>query len=252
MLGTTSNAAPTLFSGTNDFKVELDQFAGEDGLRVVFRNAGTLVVNNIVIGFAERGEQIGAGNEPVLSNNFSLAPNLSISTRSFTLETYLASDGPSVTFPYQVTAGELDVFVNSPLTGTVRIATTDPNGLGVGETLLVRNAPATAVLSLARWANTRGLTVTFATRANNPTTGTVGAATIVLADGSRVASSEPNSTYGLVPVPTTVVTTGAYQFEVRLAESFLPIEFVRRSNADQDLGYQRSIGRADQLDHACW
>ncbi len=107
-LGTTGTFLPNLGNGTNSIKLGLGQFAGEEGLAVVFRNTGTTTVDNIVIGFAERGEQIGAGNEPVLLSGVPfLFQGLVQQTRVFSLENYLISDGPSVTFPYQVTAGHI-------------------------------------------------------------------------------------------------------------------------------------------------
>ena len=44
-------------------------FSGRDGLSLVFRSTDpTTTLNSLIVGFAERGEQIGAGDEPVLMN----------------------------------------------------------------------------------------------------------------------------------------------------------------------------------------
>ena len=213
-LATSGTFLPNLRTGTNSIKLGLANFAGEEGLKIVVRNTGTTIVDNVVIGFAERGEQVGVGDEPVLLAQTNLAANLNVPTRIFSLQTYQVSDRPQLTFPYQITQGDMQVLINGQ-----RIASSDPQQITPGVTLLTKNSPQTAVLNLSNFANQSNLVVTFVTP-NATTAGSFGDVTLILGDGSRIASSEPNSTYAFVGAPTTTITTGAYQFEVRLAETF--------------------------------
>ena len=220
---------PTLGQGSNVIKIDLNRdisgnqtgFAGQAGLTLIFRNAaGTTTMNNVVIGFAERGEEIGTAREAALMSPDILGILDLAQTRTFSLQTYLASEVPSLVFNYEIFNGELDVFVNDPTgIGTVRIATS-ANDVQVGQTLLTKNSPQAGRLSLAAFAGRPNLSVEFRTRNNDPTRVNIGEVTMQLADGSRINSTEFNSTYAPVPVSSTTITTGAYQFEVRLAESF--------------------------------
>lgn len=222
MIGTTQFPTQNLKQGSNTIKLSLALFAGQDGLSMVFRNpAGTTTITNVVIGFAERGEQIGAGDELTLFSATDLTgANRVLPTRVFSLETYLVSERPSATFTYEVLSGELDVFVVDPINNSTTRIATSANNITVGETLLLKNSPQTATLNLTLWANRPDLTIEFRTRADNPSLSRIGEVSLVLIDGSRFRSGEPNSTYAAVSVPSTTITTGSYQFEVRLAESF--------------------------------
>ncbi len=105
------------------------------------------------------------------------------------------------------------------------VASTDiPNAPGTAldrtrSIALTRGTPQVALLSLNRWANQPGLRVEFRTRTDDPTNVRVQNVQVVLADGSRVGSNEPNATYTTVAVPSTTITSGDYQFEVRLVIS---------------------------------
>ncbi|MGN6133033.1 MAG: PPC domain-containing protein, partial [Aureliella sp.] len=223
-IGTTNFPNANLGQGSNVIKIDLSRFAGQNGLSLIFRNpAGTTTMNDVIIGFAERGEQIGTVSEPSLMTGTTLGISGVAATRNFSLVSYLSSEGPSVTFPYEIFNGELDVFVVDQFGASTRIATS-ANNITAGETLLVKGSPQTATLNLStiRWnyAGQSGLHVEFRTRTDNPTRVNISEVTMVLADGSRINSTEPNSTYAAVPVPSTTITRGAYQFEVRLAEPF--------------------------------
>ncbi len=149
-IGTTQTALPILFNGTNSTKLSLGAFAGEEDLSIIFRNpAGSTTIDNIVIGFSERGEQIGAGNEPTLLAGFPLSTSIVRSTRTFSLDTYTFADNPQVTFGYQVLQGDLDVFVIDQFGNQTRIATSNANDvvLAAGEVLLTRGSLQTATLS---------------------------------------------------------------------------------------------------------
>ena len=216
--------------GSKSIKLSLAQFAGQDGLTMIFRSdQATTRINNVIVGFAERGERVGVPDEPVLSNGIFLFgdadatppnPNATRSTRDFSLETYTFADGPRVVFDYEVFAGQLDVFVRTQF-GIFRIATTDNQNRPQNVVLLVAGSPQRASLDLSQFAGQPGLSIIFRGRGDN-TNGRVriGAVTMELADGSRIFSGEPNPTYVGVPVPSTTLTRGAYQLEVRLGENY--------------------------------
>ncbi len=217
-----------LQSGTNSLKIPLVDtvkgynFAGKSGLSMTFRSASPNTnINNIIIGFAERGELNGVGNEPSLLLGTFLGISDTDFTRVFSLETYLAGrENPALSFNYEIFNGNLDVFVIDQFGFTTRVATSDANQAGPTEIVLTAGSPQVGLLSLNRWANEPGLRVAFSTRADNPTNVQIQDVFILLDDGSRVGSNEPNSTYVPVTVPSTTVTTGAYQFEVRIGETF--------------------------------
>lgn len=230
--GTETRVASTQFpisnlsAGTNSFKIPLVNtlsgwnFSSQDNLRLVFRSVDPNTnINSLIIGFGERGEQIGAGDEPVLMNPTFLGISSVSSTRTFSLATYLVSEQPSAVFSYEVFNGELDIFLIDNFGFTRRLATS-ANDIQAGEVALVKGSPQQGRLDLSRWANQPGLRLEFRTRADNPTRVNVGEVTMVLADGSRINSREPNSTYAEVAVPSTTVKTGPYQLEVRLADNF--------------------------------
>ena len=121
------------------------------------------------------------------------------------------------------------------------------NGCGPTEVLLTAGSPQTQLISLNRWANHPGLRIEFRTRGDDPTNVQVENVFIQLGDGSRVGSGEPNSTYVPVNVPSTTVTTGNYQLEVRLGEAFYESAAFWIAATNQVLRYQRSLGGADHL-----
>ncbi len=223
-----------LRTGTNSLKIPLVDtvnnynFAGRDGLSLIFRSSDPSTnINNIIIGFAERGELNGVGDEPSLLLQAFLGISALRSTRVFSLETYQAGiDDPALEFDYEVLNGNLDVYVVDQFGNNTLVASTDiPNAPGSAldrarSIALTRGAPLTGLLSLNRWANQPGLRVEFRTRTDNPTNVIVQNVKIVLADGSRVGSNEPNSTYVTVAVPSTTITRGDYQLEVRLGDQF--------------------------------
>ncbi len=175
-------------------------------------------------------------------NNFNtLGISQTLTSRVFSLQTYLVSEQPAITFDYEVFSGELDVFAIDPANGTQRIATSATD-IVAGEVALPKGSPQTINIPIpARMVGNPGLTVEFRTRNNNPTRVNVGVVTMVLRDGSRINSSEPNSTYVQVATSSTVVTSGAYQFEIRLADSFF------RSNAVGAPTLTRAIDTNDRL-----
>ncbi|RMF42904.1 MAG: tandem-95 repeat protein, partial [Planctomycetota bacterium] len=226
---------PRLQPGAGSVKMDLASqqlsynFAGQDGLRLVFRGTNpNTAVDRVIIGFAERGEQIGSGEDPILLAGAFLGPQQSAFTRTFNLRTYSPFvDQPNLVFDYQVISGNLDVFV---LVGAqrIRVATTDANNAGPGEVILVTGSLQEAVISLNRWADLfpagppdpADIQIEFATRNDNPTAVQISNAHVRLGNGSRVMSNEPNATFAPILVPSTMITTGDYQFEVRLAETF--------------------------------
>ena len=69
-------------------------------------------IDNVIVGFAERGEVNGVGDEPILLNFGFLGINDVEPTRTFSLETYVAGrENPAVSFDYEIFNGNLDVFV---------------------------------------------------------------------------------------------------------------------------------------------
>ncbi|GIX00191.1 MAG: hypothetical protein KatS3mg111_3523 [Pirellulaceae bacterium] len=234
----TTNAVsglPVLSAGSNSIKLDLANqlfsynFAGQDGLRLVFRGSNpSTALDRVIIGFAERGERIGSGGDPILLSGAFLGQQQSAVTRTFNLRTYSAAqDSPNLVFDYQVNSGNLDVFV---VVGAqrIRVATTDGNNAGPTEVVLTGGSPQEAVISLNRWADLfpagppdpADIFVEFATRNDNPTSVQVSDVHVRLQNGARVMSAEPNPTYAPIQVPSSMTTTGAYQFEVRLAETF--------------------------------
>ncbi len=221
-------------------------FAGQDGLSLVFRGPNGTRIDNVIVGFAERGESVGVANEPILlqqGNIFNPAglqgtvypPFLRgaigsfVTTRPFTLTSYDPFlDRPQVAFDYEVFNGQLDVFVidaDDP-TFQVRIATTVNQNLPPRFPLLVTGVPASAVLDISQYGVNfatgadRRLQIEFRARNDDPSRTVIRNVVIQLADGSRVNSGEPNPTYTTVNVPSGVVTTGNYQLEIRLGDEF--------------------------------
>ncbi|MCA9125525.1 MAG: tandem-95 repeat protein [Planctomycetales bacterium] len=237
-----------LLTGTNTLKiplgsvqarpaaggVTLKNFAGENGLSLVFRSdVAATNIDNIIIGFGERGESVGVGDEPILlQNGFIVAPSGDpappfapgsvVSTRQFSLATYDAFfDGPQVAFDYEVFNGNLDVWVIDDATGQqVWLATTVAQNRPQNVTLLTAGAPLSDVLDISFFAGRSQLRVEFRARNDNPSRTSISNVFIQLANGSRVASGEPNPTYTNVLVPSTTITTGKYQLEIRTAENF--------------------------------
>ncbi len=105
-VATTQAPNSTLLTGRNNLKISLRSFAGQDNLTMVFRstNPGT-TMNNVIIGFAERGEQLGVGDEQILLSNAFLGRLATRSTRTFSLNTYTVAEQPSVTFDYEIFTG---------------------------------------------------------------------------------------------------------------------------------------------------
>jgi hypothetical protein len=221
-------------------------FAGQDGLSLVFRGPNGTRIDNVIVGFAERGESVGVADEPILlgqGNIFAPAglqgnplfppflrgnPGSFVQTRPFTLTTYDPFfDGPQVAFDYEVFNGQLDVFVidaDDP-TFQVRIATTVNQNLPQGFPLLVTGRPASAVIDISQYGTNnfgvdRRLQVEFRARNDDPSRTVIRNVVIQLLNGARVGSGEPNPTFAVVGVPSTTVTTGAYQLEVRLGDQF--------------------------------
>ena len=246
-----STAGPLtrLLSGTNTLKLSLGGiavrntagtlisnkvFAGENGLSLIFRsNQAATNIDNVIIGFAERGESVGVVQEPMLLNNgFILAPSGDpappfapgsvVTTRTFSLVTYNAFiDGPQVAFDYEVFNGQLDVWVVDDLTGAQTwLATTVDQNRPFNVTLLRTGRTDSEVLDISAYAGRSNLRVEFRARNDDPSLTSISNVVIQLADGSRVGSGEYNSTYVGVPVPSTTVTTGNYQLEIRLGDEF--------------------------------
>ncbi|MEO8271841.1 MAG: hypothetical protein ABI557_19115, partial [Aureliella sp.] len=86
--------------------------------------------------------------------------------------------------------------------------------------LLQAGTPQSEVLDISGFAGRDQLRVEFRARNDNPSSSSIRNAVIQLGDGSRVGSGEYNSTYVGVPVPSTTVTTGNYQLEIRLGDQF--------------------------------
>lgn len=199
-------------------------FAGQDDLRLIFRgtNAQT-TLNNVIIGFAERGESVGVGDEPILLDfGFLFGPFASQSTRTFSLATYLAGrENPQLSLAYEIFEGEMDIFVVGP-GGATRVATSVDDDIvpGSGEELLVVGGLQSVLIDMNRWANQPGLTVVFQMRDAETSSALVQNVHIQLADGSRVMTGETNSTFVPVNVPSTTITSGAYQLEVRLGDNY--------------------------------
>jgi hypothetical protein len=221
-------------------------FAGQDGLSLVFRGPNGTRIDNVIVGFAERGESVGVANEPILLGQGNIvapaglqgnplfppflrgAPGSFVQTRPFTLTTYdRFFDGPQVAFDYEVFNGQMDVFVvdaDDPFF-QVRIATTVNQNLQ-GATLLVTGRPASALIDISQYGTNfatgqdRRLQVEFRARNDDPSRTVIRNVHIQLLNGARVGSGEPNPTFAVVPVPSTTVTTGAYQLEVRLGDQF--------------------------------
>ncbi len=240
-----------LLAGTNSLKLSLGSivarptsgglvtknFAGENGLSLIFRSDQTATdINSIIIGFGERGESVGVPDEPILLQNGAIfarsgaavppfnrgAPGSWTTTRSFSLATYSQfTDRPQVAFDYEVFNGQLDVFVIDDNTGIqTRIATTVNQNLPPNFPLLITGSPQSALIDISNFAGRDNLRIEFRGRDDDPSRTNISDVVIQLADGSRVASGEPNSTYIGVNVPSTTVTSGNYQLEIRLGDNF--------------------------------
>lgn len=237
-----------LQTGTNTLKIPLNSilsrpaaggvttknFAGQDGLSLVFRSTqATTSIDNVIIGFAERGELVGVADEPILlANGFIFAPSGDpappfapgsvVSTRQFSLVTYDAFfDAPQVAFDYEVFNGQLDVWIVDDQSGQQQwLGTTVAANRPQNVTLLTTGSPQSAVLDISRFSGRSQLRVEFRARNDNPSRTRISNVVIQLADGARVGAGEPNSTYTPVNVSSTVVTTGNYQLEIRLGDEF--------------------------------
>ena len=218
------NGAPLLSSKS---------FAGQDGLTLIVRsNDPATRVNGLIIGFAERGESVGVSPEPILlSNGFistpsgdpaTFPPGSIAETRTFSLVTYDSFiDRPQIAFDYEVFNGQMDVWLIDDLSGAQRwLATTVAQNRPTGVTLLATGSPKSQVLDISGFSGRSDLRVEFRARNDNPSRSSIQNVVIQLADGSRVGSGEYNSTYVNVPVPSTTVTTGKYQLEIRMGDEF--------------------------------
>ncbi len=251
LAGTGLPASQRLTLGSNTLKIPLTavqavptaggvttrDFAGQDGLSVIVRsNVASDRVDNIIVGFAERGEIVGVGDEPLLlafGNIFAPsgaavppfvrgAPGSFTATRQFSLVTYDSfNDAPQVAFDYEVFNGQMDVFIIDETTGIeTRIATTVDQNRPANVTLLTTGSPQSAVLDISNFAGRSQLHIDFRARNDDPSRTQIRNVLIQLADGSRVGSGEPNSTYVGVNVPSTTVNSGNYQLEIRLGDEF--------------------------------
>lgn len=210
-------------NGNDENQISLSAFAGQSGLQVVLRNATPGEVGRVIVGFAERGEQFGTTTEDMLLTFAFIGQNQTERTREFTLETYSATfDQPGINFDYQVVQGVLDVFVEDQFGIRTRIATSDQQTVGFGETLLVAQAPTplNVTIDISAWAGQPDVEILFVGRDNNPTAITVRNVHVQLADGSRVHAGETNSTFATINPPPGAIIQGKYQLEVRLAETF--------------------------------
>jgi hypothetical protein len=209
--------------GRNSVAVSLEDFAGQDDLQIVFRASnGNTEIRNVIIGFAERGESVDASDEAILLDGAALiirdeSPPQTAPTRVFSLETYEANEEPTLVFNYEIIDGFLDVFVATDF-GTFLVASSDPAVNPA--TLLVEDVPAQAFVDMSPFAGLENIQVIFSSRVDNPTTIFIDTVYMELGDGSRFFSDEPNATFARQNVPSSAITTGKYQFEVRLAETF--------------------------------
>ncbi|MCA9132998.1 MAG: hypothetical protein KDA45_07575, partial [Planctomycetales bacterium] len=200
-------------------------FAGEDGLSLVFRgdNVDT-TVTNLIIGFAERGESVTVSSETILLSSGSIfVPEGIVSTRQFSLESYQA-DQPSIQFNYRIQDGQLDVFFINDATGfEQRIATSvSDDAIGNEPVLITGNLQQTQAVRLPispfGFGDVSQLRVEFRARDDDPSVAFISNAFVRLADGSLVGAGGANSTY--TSVVATGVTAGKYQLEIRLGEEF--------------------------------
>ncbi len=113
----------------------------------------------------------------------------------------------------------MDVFIQDRFGILTRLATSANDIVPFVETPLVIGAPASVSLDISAWAGQPGLTIIFSTR-DEDTSVLVSDVHVTLLDGSRVFSGEPNSTFTSAAVPSTTITTGSYQLEVRIGDSF--------------------------------
>ncbi|MBX3420874.1 MAG: tandem-95 repeat protein [Pirellulaceae bacterium] len=223
LIGTSGGINPTLLAGVNrQAKLSLANFAGQDGLQLVFRSTGSgTVLNRTIIGFAERGESRLADTEAILLNAaFLQGPLDTRSTRTFSLETYTNVDSPALSFAYEIFEGELDAYVITQSGAEILIATSVDDEINANVVELVNEGPQTGLISLNRWANQPGLRIEFRTRDDEQSFSLVQNVYIELASGAQVANGEANSTFSRVTVPSTAITTGNYQLEVRLGDNF--------------------------------
>ena len=208
-------------------------FAGENGLTLILRsNDPNTSIDGIIIGFSERGESVGIAPEPILlANGFistpsgdpaTFPPGSVVETRVFSLVTYdQFIDRPQIAFDYEVFNGQMDVWIVDDISGVQRwLATTVAQNRPLGVTLLTAGSPESEVLDISAFSGRSNLRIEFRSRNDNPSRASISEVVIQLADGSRVGSGEFNSTYVNVPVPSTTVTTGKYQLEIRLGDEF--------------------------------
>jgi hypothetical protein len=231
-------------------------FAGENGLTLIVRSTNPAAsIDKIIIGFGERGESVGVAQEPILLANGTIfapsgdpappfAPGSLVSTRQFSLVTYSQfPDGPQIAFDYEVFDGQLDVWIVDDATGQQRWlgTTVDDANRPQNVTLLQTGSPESEVLDISFFAGRSQLRIEFRGRNDDPSRTSIRNVVVQLADGSRVGSGEYNSTYVGVPVPSTTVTTGNYQLEIRLGEQFF------QSQAFGSPIYTKSFDTNDRL-----
>lgn len=218
----------------------LENFAGQNGLRLIFRSTNpNTSIDNIVIGFAERGEEIiGVPDEPLLAGFNQLVDIDAAGTRIFSLAPYGLDDRPHLSFSYMVDeedSHQMRVYVIANGIA-IRVATTEAatpeeqfNELGYQTEfpLVADNTEHFGLIDMTPWAGQSGLQVVFQTNfgpdgepGDTPAISSFANVHLVLADGSRVMSGEPNSTYAFLGAPSSTVLTGNYQLEVRLGDNF--------------------------------
>lgn len=205
-------------------------YAGQDDLRLILRsNNPLLTVNDLVIGFNERGEQVGGVTDelPLLDSAILFGANVVESTREFSLVGYDALiDAPALDLNYEVNNGELDIFMVDRFGISTLLATTngqDATPVGVFQ-LVVSDAnlfdPSALMLDLSRWANQPGLRIEFRTRDGADSQSIIRNVHLQMRDGTRVATGEPNASFQRVTPALGTITTGNYQLEVRIGDNF--------------------------------
>ncbi len=168
-------------------------------------------------------------------NPRTLGISSSATTRTFSLVTYLASEQPTATFNYEIFNGELDIFITDAL-GSLAVWQLRRTMFSLVK-FCCKGFSQVGRLNLSAFANQPGLILTFSTRTDNPTRVNVGEVTMVLADGSRVNSLEPNSTYASVAVPSTTSLLDLinWKFDWQRTSSIRPS---KRSDVDTLVGHE--------------
>jgi subtilisin family serine protease len=209
-------------------RIPLATFAGRNDLRLIFTSTDpAAALDDVVIGFAERGEQWEVGNEPsLLSQAVLFGPDVIESSEEFSPLSYAPfNSSPSLSFSYQIGDGELDVFLIDAQGNETLIATSVDNEANPPAIALLVNQSADlvqAVLSLNNWQDEPGpLRIEFRTRDSLTSLSRVQNAKLILGNGAFVMAGEANSTFVLNPfAPQNAITTGSYQLEVRLGDNF--------------------------------